>query len=74
MAFPRTKVVPAAKPARFVEVGAAARIAERRAVVRRTVEFIVAGVGEKSIGEKSIGEDCVDVDVLVGQLVVVAQS
>lgn len=62
VAFPRTKVVPAAKPARF-EVGAAARIAERRAVVRRRVEFIIA-----SVGEKSIGKDCVDVDV---QLVVV---
>ena len=49
VAFPRTKVV-AANPARFAEVGAAARMAERRAVERKRVEFMVASVRKKSIG------------------------
>jgi hypothetical protein len=41
VALPRTKVV-AAKPARTLDEGAAARSAERTAVVRRSVEFMVA--------------------------------
>jgi hypothetical protein len=49
VAFPRTKVV-AAKPARMLDVGAAARSAERTAVVRRTVEFMVAIDEGESIG------------------------
>lgn len=48
VAFPRTKVV-AAKPARMFDVGAAARSAERTAVVRRSVEFMIAIDGGESI-------------------------
>lgn len=49
VAFPRTKVVPA-NPARDAALGAEARSAERRAVVRRSVEFMVAIDGFQSIG------------------------
>jgi hypothetical protein len=48
VALPRTKVVPA-KAARGTAWGTAARSAERRAVVRRRVEFIIAIDGVVSI-------------------------
>lgn len=41
VALPRMKVV-LARPARVLDWGAAARRAERTAVVRRTVEFMIA--------------------------------
>jgi hypothetical protein len=47
VAFPRTKVVPAS-PARVLALGTAARSAERTAVVRRSVEFMIA-IGVESI-------------------------
>ena len=52
VAFPRTKVVPA-MPARAGVEGAAARRAERTAVVRRSVEFMIVALQLKYVCSQS---------------------